>query len=113
LDFWATWRERHVHDTATLQTAHELFEKKGLVVIGVHHHSAHLEQVRKFAADHKLTFPIALDSANGETISRYTVSAWPPKVLVGRDGRVIYSDSHGDLLAAVRRAVLYGDASGQ
>jgi hypothetical protein len=54
---------------------------------------------------------VGLDDPDGLTCGRYNASAYPTKVLIGRDGNVVQADlPGGDLLGAVRRAVLYGGA---
>ena len=64
--------------------------------------------VRKFLEERRLTFPVAMDSAAGETCGQYEVSAWPTRVLIGRDGRVLSREVGGNPLVVLRRAVLYG-----
>jgi RNA polymerase sigma factor (sigma-70 family) len=111
LDFWATWCGACVADLPQLQTAHEAFADKGLVVIGVHHNSVPAKDVEAFLRKRGVTFPVGLDDPDGLTCGRYNVSAYPTRVLIGRDGKVVQADlPTGDLLGAVRRAVLYGGA---
>ncbi len=108
LDFWATWCGPCVGELPQVQRAHELYADKGLVVIGVHHNSVPAERVREFVRKKGLRFPVALDDADGGTCGAYGVSAFPTKVLIGRDGNVLRAGFHDDLLPAVRKAVLYG-----
>jgi thiol-disulfide isomerase/thioredoxin len=111
LDFWATWCGPCVAGLPELQRAHELFAGKGLVVIGLHHNSVPAKDVEAFLKKRGLTFPVGLDDAEGLTCGRYDVNAFPTKVLIGRDGKVLQRPLVGsDLLGAVRAAVLYGDA---
>jgi hypothetical protein len=64
--------------------------------------------VRQFVRNKGLTLPVALDDADGGTCGAYNVSSYPTKVLIGRDGKVLRERVQGDLLEAVRNAVLYG-----
>ncbi len=80
-------------------------------MIGVHEHPASADEVRKYAADHHLTFPIALDDGAGGTAGRYSSSTGPSQLIIGRDGRVLGGAElrYYDLLGAVRCAVLYSE----
>jgi peroxiredoxin len=109
LAFDATWSKQTADDLAEIQLAHQLYADKGLVVIGVHHHGERIEDVAAFAVKKKLTYPIGIDNADGETFDRYGVNYYPRCVLIGRDGKkfpVGWDD--GNFLAAVRKAVLGG-----
>jgi thiol-disulfide isomerase/thioredoxin len=108
LDFWAIWCGPCVGEMPQVQRVHELYAGKGLVVIGVHHNSVPGDRVREFVHKKGLTFPVALDDALGGTCGGYNVSAFPTKMLIGRDGKVLRTGFHNDLLPAVRKAVLYG-----
>jgi thiol-disulfide isomerase/thioredoxin/protocatechuate 3,4-dioxygenase beta subunit len=109
LDFWATWCGPCVAELPQVQRVQQLYANNGLVVIGVHHNSVPGDRVREFVRKKGLTFPIALDDAEGGTCGAYNVLAQPTKVLIGRDGKVQGDMVHGNLLLAVRKAVLYSD----
>jgi len=55
----------------------------------------------------RVSFPLAIDNATGETFNAYDVNYVPNFVLIGRDGRII-SDrvADYDLLIEVRNAVI-------
>jgi thiol-disulfide isomerase/thioredoxin len=110
LDFWATWCGPCVAELPRMQLAHELYSSKGAVIIGLHHNSAPEADVRKFLEERHLTFPVAMDSAAGETCGQYDVAAWPTKVLIGRDGRILSREVGGNPLVVLRRAALYGES---
>ncbi len=110
LDFWATWCGPCVAELPRMQLAHELFSSKGAVIIGLHHNSVPEADVRKFLEERRLTFPVAMDSAAGETCAQYDVSAWPTRVLIGRDGRILSREVGGNPLVVLRRAALYGES---
>jgi len=113
LNFWATWRGPCVAELPQVQAAHEWFADKGVVVIGIHHNSVPLEEVRAFARERQLTFPIGLDSEAAHTSGRYNVTGWSTKILIGPDGQVIDDGSHGNqnFLWKLREAVLYRQAN--
>ncbi|HLW68614.1 MAG TPA: TlpA disulfide reductase family protein, partial [Gemmataceae bacterium] len=112
LAFSATWTKRMgwAEWLAEIQLAHKLYADKGLVVIGIQHHGERNEDVQAWIAKAGLTFPIGIDNANGETFDRYRVNYYPQCVLIGRDGKRIDDRWRNDnFLAAIRKAVLYGE----
>jgi hypothetical protein len=69
-----------------------------------------LENVREFLDKKRYTFPVGLDNVEGATCEKYDINAFPTKVLIDRQGRIVQSHLSGsDLLGAVRRAVLYAE----
>jgi hypothetical protein len=114
--FGATWSKRMgwADELAEIQLAHKLYADKGLVVIGIQHHGERLEDVEAFIAKAGLTFPVGIDNTDSETFDRYGVSYYPQCVLIGRDGKRVPDQwRSGNFLAAIRRAVLYGDEGGK
>jgi RNA polymerase sigma factor (sigma-70 family) len=111
LDFWATWCGPCVRELPTLQQAQALFAAKGLVVLGIHPNTSSEADLRRFLAERKLTVPVGIDHANDPTCERYKITAWPTKFLIGRDGRVLTTDLTGNLLAALRRELLYSGST--
>jgi RNA polymerase sigma factor (sigma-70 family) len=111
LDFWATWCGPCVADLPQVQTAHDVFADRGLVVVGIHHNSVPAKDVEAFLKKRRLTFAVGLDNPEGLTCGRYNVNAFPTKVLIGRDGKILQNPVvGGDVLGTVRQAVLYDGA---
>jgi protocatechuate 3,4-dioxygenase beta subunit len=116
LVFNASWSKRPgwAEQLAEIQMAHRLYAEKGLAVIGIQHHGERQEDVEAMITKEGLTFPVGIDNADGETFDRYRVNYYPQYVLIGRDGkRVDERWRNGNFLAAVRKAMLYGDESGR
>src|SRR5262249_13991052 len=110
LNFWASEDERSIGQWPTLQRAHDALAGQGLLIVAIHCGSTSASRVQGMARKYQLTFPLGIDSAEESTAARYGVIQVPTQILVGRDGRVISTRIVGNLSAAIRRAVLYGDA---
>ena len=91
LDFWATWCSPCVKKLPEVQALHEEFQGKGLVVIGIHSQQGG-EKLAEFVREHKLSFPILLDS--GKTVERFLIESFPSYMLLDKRGRVIRGASH-------------------
>jgi peroxiredoxin len=88
LDFWATWCEPCRQATPHIQTLHDQFKDKGLMVIGIDTNEE-AEQASKYFADQKYTFANLLGSGN-DVIKNYGANGIPLVVLIDKDGVVRY-----------------------
>lgn len=86
------------HGLPQASRIHALFDRKDLVVIGLHtvfeHHAVmHADALRAFVHEYRLAFPIGIDQA-GEaggvprTMHAYALRGTPSTVLLDRQGRV-------------------------
>ncbi|KPV47973.1 hypothetical protein SE17_40580, partial [Kouleothrix aurantiaca] len=82
-------------ETPALQAAYQKLNAQGLQIVGVNvrdneRNGADGEtDIRKFMADHKVTYPIALDA--GSKVNRdYQVYVLPTSVMIDRAGKVRY-----------------------
>jgi thiol-disulfide isomerase/thioredoxin len=89
LDFWTTWCGPCHRDFPLVQLARRFYGDRGLVVIGVHNNSVPVELIRAHAAKQRLDFPIAVDTADGRTVSAFNVSMFPTYVLIDPAGKVV------------------------
>jgi peroxiredoxin len=86
INFWATWCPPCLEEMPAMERLYRAQKEAGftLVAVSVDTDGA---KIAPFMAEHKLTFPIALDPkmdlANG-----YAVRALPSSFLVGRDGNL-------------------------
>ncbi len=110
LNFWGGLSERTVAELPILQRAHETFAGQGLVIVGIYHRSISVASARESVKKYGLTFPVGLDSTEGTTAARYSISLFPTQILIGRDGRTIPVRANGNLWSTIRQAVLYGDS---
>lgn len=86
LDFWASWCPNCERDMPkNLQPLHEKYKDR-VEIIGVNFQD-NLEEARKFAEDHKLTFRLG---AGGDSVAAlYGVGIASTKVLIDQNGNII------------------------
>ncbi len=108
LNFWATWCPPCRLEMPSMERLYREFRDRGLEVVTVNFMELG-QQVRAFAEEQKLTYPMLLDK-DAEIAGRYGVMRLPVTVLVGREGEVIakaigfkdwYKDDIRELVAAL------------
>jgi len=120
LDFWFTGCGPCHHDFPSVKLVHELYNDKGVVVIGVHTNSyGTLDEVRKHVVDIALPFPVVVDHADGRMVASFRAhgiaNGFPNYVLIGPDGTILLDDRtiphpplHGYKVEIVRQYLLSG-----
>ncbi|MCD4685951.1 MAG: TlpA family protein disulfide reductase [Anaerolineae bacterium] len=84
LNLWATWCGPCRAEMPALERIHARYADEGVVILGLNQGATEAE-VRAFAEEHDLTFPLALDPA--EQIGRvYELEAFPTTFFIDRDG---------------------------
>ena len=94
VNFWATWCLPCRNEMPAIQQAYEAHKAEGLVVWGVNVGES-AEQVRDYARELHLSFPLLLDG-DSKVSRQYRVFGLPTTVFVGRDG-VIREVSIGEM----------------
>ena len=89
LNVWATWCGPCRFETPELQALHEKYDARGLKVVGVSVDEGGDVEVKKFVAENKVTYPIAID-AEGRVASVLRTTVLPTTVLIGRNGRIVW-----------------------
>jgi cytochrome c biogenesis protein CcmG, thiol:disulfide interchange protein DsbE len=89
LNVWATWCGPCRFETPELQALHEKYDARGLKVVGVSVDEGGDAEVKKFVAENKVTYPIAID-AEGRVASVLRTTVLPTTVLIGRNGRIVW-----------------------
>lgn len=86
LNFWATWCPPCVQELPSLNSIHERFRDRGLVVVGISV-DEDKEAYQKFLQQRGVTFPTARDPE--QTVnSRYGTTKFPESYLIDREGYV-------------------------
>lgn len=89
LDFWATWCKPCIKSMPELQSLHDRYAARGLVVLGVSIDVGGTAKVKKHLAAKKFTYPIAMDSEKQPAWEAYGVKAVPAAFLLDREGRIV------------------------
>jgi thiol-disulfide isomerase/thioredoxin len=96
VNFWATWCgpcRAEIPDLVALQAKY----KDTLQVIGISEDEAGVEVVRRFAAEHKINYPVAMITPEIEKLYP-GISALPTSFIVDREARVV--QKHVGMLTA-------------
>ncbi|NDJ87191.1 MAG: TlpA family protein disulfide reductase [Chloroflexi bacterium] len=106
INFWATWCVPCVIEMPRLEDAHQKYQARGLLVVGVNV-GEDRATVAPWIAEHDVSFPIVLDRF-GELEQAYEVRGYPTTFFVDRQGRVqktvqglLSEDELDDGLAAI------------
>jgi thiol-disulfide isomerase/thioredoxin len=104
LEFWGTWCAPCRRDIPALRRLYELYQPAGLEIVAVHTSTDKPEDVRKFAGDFRMPYPIALDKpqegAGGATAAAFGVQGYPTAFLVDHTGKV-HAVERGRLVATL------------
>jgi peroxiredoxin len=87
LNFWATWCPPCRAEMPSMERLYQKLKDKGLVILAVDLQED-AKSVRKFVSEHKLTFPVLLDS-DGKVGGTYGARSIPTSYIVGRNGNVL------------------------
>ena len=87
MNFFATWCPPCREEMPTIEAVFEAYQHRNFVVLGIAGDVEGEEIVEPFVKTHKLTFPVALDSAS-RVSQQYFVRSIPTIYLFDRHGRV-------------------------
>jgi len=125
IDFWATWCVPCIEEMPHVRAAYQKYRDRGFEVIGIAFENSRLaktdapevvaqkkqaakEKMLKFAAENAMPWPHHFDGDywDNEFGRRFAIHSLPAVFLVGKDGRIISTDVHGENLGlAVKRAL--------
>ena len=86
LNFWASWCPPCRWEMPFFETMWQEYRDQGVVFVGIAI-SDTLENVRAFAEEAGVTYPVGLDTTN-ETARTYEVLSLPTTFFVGKDGKI-------------------------
>ena len=112
IDFWATWCVPCMEEMPTVRAAYKKFHDQGFEVIGISFDKAPGEKPRamektaaevlQFTKDKEMPWPQHYDGkywAN-EFGVHFSIASIPATFLLGKDGRLVTTEAHGEKLAA-------------
>jgi thiol-disulfide isomerase/thioredoxin len=107
IDVWGIWCSACINAFPALKELQESFHDRDVVFLGIHSAGTDLDQVRKLMKSKKWDWPTGLDAGedigSGTTVERYVIRGYPTTIVVGRDGRVVFTT---DTVAGDREAVM-------
>lgn len=89
LNVWATWCGPCVYEIPELQALHTKYGPRGFAVIGASVDEGDPADVKAFADEHKMTYPVVLDP-EGKVAGLLDASVLPTTVLIDRNGRIVW-----------------------
>jgi len=98
VDFWATWWGPCVAEIPKMKKSYDLYHGKGFEIVGLSC-DRNLADLQRFVKEKNISWAIVFgDDKPSPTVSYYGITAIPTMILVGKDGRVVSLNVHGDNL---------------
>lgn len=89
LNLWATWCGPCRFEIPELQAMHDKYSGRRFKVVGVSLDDTGMDGVKKFAAEHKMTYPIAYDP-QGKLADIFQTPVVPTSALINRSGQIVW-----------------------
>lgn len=117
LDFWTYSCVNCIRTMPKLKAWQELYEKKGLVIIGIHTPEFGFEKdqknvesaIKKFG----IKYPVVLDN-NYKIWNLYNNKWWPRKILIDKSGNIVYDHigegGYAETESAIQKALMEAGA---
>lgn len=104
VNFWATWCPPCRIEMPGFQSVYDRKNGQGFEVLGISTDAKGSDHVRRYLADHQITYPVAM--ATGSVVQRFGgVNVLPSSFLIDRAGRVRHEVRGIFVQAALEQAV--------
>jgi thiol-disulfide isomerase/thioredoxin len=109
IDCWATWCVPCIKELPNIKAAVAKWGDKGFTVVGISFDRiGDREKLVKFIADEQLAWPHWFNESGGRNPFglKYNIRSIPATFLLGKDGRLVTTDTHGAKLDAELQKLL-------
>lgn len=109
IDCWATWCVPCIKELPNIKAARAKWSDKGFTVVGISFDRvADRAKLEKFIADESLVWPHWFNEKGGTNPfgKEYNIRSIPATFLLGKDGRLVTTDTHGAKLEAALQKLL-------
>ena len=107
LNFWATWCIPCLAEMPTLEALQQEFGDAGLQIVGISQDTGGADEIRPFADELAVTYPLLPDPAFNVAARYGGVSVLPTTFVIDREGRIARSE-YGALTRKKLLALLDG-----
>ena len=87
LNFWATWCVPCLAEMPTLEALHQELSDEGLRIVGISQDTGGADEIRPFAEQLAVTYPLLPDAAFHVSTRYGGISVLPTTIVIDRDGR--------------------------
>ena len=109
LDYWASWCGPCLEETPSVVKMYQRLHAQGLEIVGISLNTeAQRKQLSAYLKTNALPWPLVCDGKgfSSSLAKAYEVNAIPFNILIGRDGKIVAIDVHGEELeSAIRKAL--------
>lgn len=92
INFWATWCGYCVAEIPSMNTFAEKIKDEPFVFLSINLDDMSAEDVKRFASDKKIAFPVLLDP-KGNTSQKYGVEGLPYNIVINSSGKIVGKSS--------------------
>lgn len=103
LEFWATWCPPCREAIPGIERLHEAYREKGLAVLGISMDDGEWDDVREFAKEYRIEYPVL--RGNEDVSTKYMVRVIPTIYLVDRSGNIAKQFVGGGNEAELEKAI--------
>lgn len=105
MNFWATWCMPCLAEMPELEALQQELGDEGVQVIGISQDTGGADELRPFAAELDVTYPLLPDPAFAVSTRYGGIAALPTTIFVGRDGAIAQEEVGALSGAELRRIV--------